>query len=132
MDAIHEEEEHFDNGFEEDDGKCQILYLMIDDGSEPLYDPNQSGIKHSIFFSHMDNEIEELKNDLEVRDDPNVHFIEGDFMSYYTEGEVLGEGTTATVKKCRKNGTEEWYAVKIVHYRDDNEILTLVKKSKPR
>jgi hypothetical protein len=127
MDAIHEEEEQ-DNGFQDQDGMIRIMIDVKDNGSEELFDPNQSGTKHSIFFSQIDNEIEELKIDLEVADDPNVHFIEGDFMSYYTEGDVLGEGTTATVKKCQKNGTEEWYAVKIVHYRDDNEILCLVKK----
>jgi hypothetical protein len=55
-----------------------------------------------------------------------VHFIQGDFGQFYIEDDILGEGTTATVKKCIKRSTNDTYAVKIVHYRDDVEILTLV------
>jgi len=41
----------------------------------------------------------------------------------------LGEGTTGTVKRCQRFCAEEGepdYAVKIVHYRDDLEMLTLI------
>jgi serine/threonine protein kinase len=37
----------------------------------------------------------------------------------------LGEGTSGTVKKCTKNGTNQAFAVKIVRYRGDTEILLL-------
>jgi hypothetical protein len=92
-----------------------------------LYDPNREGFKHSVFFHNVEDEIEDLKKELEVGDDPDIHFIQGDFYNYYTEDDILGEGTTATVKKCFRVETEEVFAVKIVHYRDDLEILILVK-----
>lgn len=78
----------------------------------------------------MENEVEQLKKDLEVENDSDVHFIQGDFYNYYTEQDIIGEGTTGTVKRCMKNGTNDIYAVKIVHYRDDTEMLVMVSYKK--
>jgi hypothetical protein len=84
--------------------------------------------KRHIFMNNLEQDIEELKKDLKVEEDPDIHFIKGNFKDFYSEEEVLGEGTTATVKKCLKIGTNEPFAVKIVHYRDDTEMLVLVKR----
>lgn len=64
---------------------------------------------------------------MEVEDDPDVHFIEGDFFNYYKEMEILGEGTTGTVKKAKKLQNDQEFAIKIVHYRDDTEMLIMVR-----
>ena len=45
---------------------------------------------------------------------------------YYEEGNILGEGTSGTVKKCTKTQTNEAFAVKIVRYRGDTELLHIV------
>jgi len=81
---------------------------------------------HAIFYNNLENEIESLKEDLNVGEDPDIYFIKANFGDYYEEGEVLGEGTTATVKKCFKKSTNEAFAAKIIHYRDDTEMLVLV------
>ena len=65
-----------------------------------------------------------------IGDNPFIHFIKGDFLDYYKEGKTLGEGSTGVVKKCtRVNGTEA-FAVKIVKYRGDSEVLILVREFK--
>jgi len=82
--------------------------------------------KHAIFYNNLEEDIKNLKEDLRVDEYPDIHFIKGNFNDYYEEGDILGEGTTATVKKCYKKGTDDKYAVKIIHYRDDTEMLVLV------
>lgn len=84
--------------------------------------------KHSIFLDTVNYEIEELKKELKIEQHPNIHFIQGSFCKYYKEGEFLGEGTSGVVKKCTKVCTKDEFAVKIVQYKGDMEILTLVKK----
>jgi len=81
--------------------------------------------RHSIFFTSRQDEVEELKEELQVEDNPDIHFIQGNFDAYYEEQEILGEGATGTVKKCIKKGTTQEYAVKVVRYRGDTEILLL-------
>ena len=83
--------------------------------------------RHSIFFTSRLDEVEELKEELQIEDHPDIHFIQGNFDAYYEEQEILGEGASGTVKKCIKKGTDEQYAVKIVRYRGDTEILLLVR-----
>ena len=84
-------------------------------------------IRSSIFLRDVESEIDEIKKDLEVENDPNIHFIRGNFYHNYVEGEILGEGTTGLVKKCIRMRDNVAVAVKIVHYRDDLEVLTLVR-----
>jgi len=85
-----------------------------------------SDYRSSVFLRDVESEIDEIKKDLEVENDPNIHFIRGNFYAYYVEGEILGEGTTGTVKKCIRMSDNVPVAVKVVHYRDDLEVLTLV------
>lgn len=40
--------------------------------------------------------------------------------------EILGEGTSGVVKRCVKVATDEEFAVKIINYKGDDEIKTLV------
>lgn len=84
-------------------------------------------VKHTVFYNNLEGDIESLKEDLQVVDRQDIRFIKGNFGDYYEEQEILGEGTTATVKKCYKKGTDDKYAVKIIHYRDDTEMLVLVR-----
>jgi len=84
-------------------------------------------VKHTVFYNNVENEMESLKQDLQVEDDKDIHFIKGNFKDFYEEMEILVEGTTATVKKCMKKGTDKKYAVKIIHYRGDTEMLVLVR-----
>jgi len=70
--------------------------------------------------------MEELKQDLQVEDGQGVFFIQGNFQTYFQEQEILGEGASGTVKRCIKNETDEVYAVKIMRYRGDTELLSLV------
>ena len=81
-----------------------------------------------IFQRDVESEIEEIKKDLDVENDPHIHFIRGNFYSFYYEGDVLGEGTTGLVKKVTRQDSNEEFAVKVVHYRDDLEILILVRR----
>jgi hypothetical protein len=76
----------------------------------------------------VDREIEELKTELKIDQHSKIHFIQGSFCKYYKEGDILGEGTSGVVKKCSKVCTKEYFAVKIVQYKGDMEILTLVNK----
>ena len=85
-----------------------------------------SDYRSSVFLRDVESEIDEIKRDLEVENDPNIHFIRGNFYAYHVEGEILGEGTTGTVKKCIRMSDNVPVAVKVVHYRDDLEVLTLV------
>ena len=82
--------------------------------------------KHSIFLDTVNYEIEEFKKELKVDENSKIHFIQGSFSKYYKEGDFLGEGTSGVVKKCTKVCTKEEFAVKIVQYKGDMEILTLV------
>ena len=97
-----------------------------DNHSETFVAPKNFKQRHSIFFTSRLDEVEELKEELQVEDHPDIHFIQGNFDAYYEEQEILGEGTSGTVKKCIKKGTNEEYAVKVVRYRGDTEILLLV------
>ncbi len=78
------------------------------------------------FLEGKGNEINELKKDLEIEDNPFIHFIEGNFSNFYKEGKTIGAGTSGVVKKCTKLDTKEIYAVKIVQYKGDLELLTLI------
>ena len=53
--------------------------------------------------------------------------MDNEFSQYYELGPLLGTGTTGTVKKCFnvKNPSEP-FAVKIINYKDDMEILKMV------
>lgn len=84
------------------------------------------GAKEPIFFVDMDKEAEDLKNDLQVDGYSNIHFIRGNFYDYYTEVDILGQGTSGVVKKYVKKDSEDSFAVKIVSYRSDLEMLVLV------
>ena len=59
-------------------------------------------------------------------EDANIFFIENNFNKFYHERETLGEGTSGIVKKCVKVTTEEEFAVKIINFKGDDEIKTLV------
>lgn len=96
------------------------------DGELEDEDTRRKGIIYPVFLVDKRREIEELKEELQVSGDPNIHFIQGDFGSYYAEEEILGEGTSGVVKKCLKIGTSEYYAVKAVNSKNDDEILRLV------
>lgn len=80
----------------------------------------------SIFYDSAESEVEEIKKELKINENSHIHFFKGDFSSFYKEGKILGEGTSGLVKKCAKVDSDEAYAVKIIPYRGDNEILTLV------
>jgi len=67
---------------------------------------------------------------LGIEENPFIQFIKGDFSEYYKEGEILGEGTTGVVKECTKTNNTETFAVKIVQYRGDSEVLILVSTFK--
>lgn len=98
--------------------------------ADTLFYPKQAPPvqRKSIFLNNVESDIQQLKIELDVTNDPDIHFIQGDFYNYYTEKEIIGEGTTGTVKQCFKvNHEETTFAVKIVHYRDDAEMLTMVK-----
>ena len=84
------------------------------------------GAREQIFFVDMEKEVEDLKNDLQVDGCPNIHFIRGNFYDYYAEGDILGQGTSGVVKKYVRKESEESFAVKIVSYRNDLEMLVLV------
>ena len=84
--------------------------------------------KGSIFYDSVESQVEDLKAELGINDDPHIHFFTGQFSVYYREEEILGEGTSGVVKKCMDVKTGEFFAVKIVQYRGDNEILMLVIK----
>lgn len=58
--------------------------------------------------------------------EPHIHYISNSFNNYYEELESLGEGSSAVVKRCRKLSTNEEFAVKIINFRGDDEIKTLV------
>ena len=98
---------------------------------ETLYDPSkeedQSSCYQPLFLKNLDDEVEELKEELQIDENQNIYFIPGDFFVYYEEGDIIGEGTSGTVKKCIKVSTNELFAVKIVRYRGDTELLHLVK-----
>lgn len=80
----------------------------------------------TIFLRSLTNEAEDLKNELQVEDGDNIYFIPGNFSAYYEEKDILGEGTSGTVKECVKNSTQERFAVKITRYRGDTELLHCV------
>ena len=71
--------------------------------------------------------MEELKKELEIEGNQSIYFIQGNFHAYFQEQEILGEGASGTVKRCIRNGTDEVYAVKIMRYRGDTELLSLVR-----
>ena len=75
----------------------------------------------------MDMEIDDLKQELNVADEPDIYFLKGNFKAFYREEETLGEGTSGTVKKCVDLRTDEKFAVKIVMYKNDAEMLHSVK-----
>jgi len=79
-----------------------------------------------VFLLDVDREMRDLKEELQINDDPNIHIINGNFALYYQLGVILGEGTTGTVKKCIKNDTGASFAVKMVNYKNDVEMLVLV------
>ena len=105
----------------------RFFLKIYEDESEANYEntKNQKIIR-PIFHLSKEKEIENLKQDLQVVDDPNIHFIHGDFKTYYKEKEFLGEGTTGTVKRYIKKSTNVAYAVKTIHYKNDEETLRLV------
>lgn len=87
------------------------------------------GIRRPIFTIDPQKEIADLKEELQIKDNPDIHVIQDGFCTYYKECEILGQGTSGIVKKCIKKGTDESYAVKIVNYKNDTELLVLVRLS---
>lgn len=83
--------------------------------------------RQSIFFNNVESEIQDIKDQFAIDEKSNIIFFKGDFSTYYQEDDILGEGTSGVVKKCFKVGTNEPFAVKIVQYKGDSEILGLVK-----
>jgi len=106
----------------------QVNFIHEDGTTEQIEVFDGSPNRHSVFYNNLEYEIESLKQELNVGEDPDIHFIKSNFNDYYEEDEVLGEGTTATVKKCFRNTTREAFAAKIIHYRDDTEMLVLIIK----
>ena len=81
-----------------------------------------------IFLVDVDREIKHLKEELRIHENSNIHIINGNFGLHYQMGQILGEGTSGTVKKCIRNDNGASYAVKIVNYKNDMEMLVLVKQ----
>lgn len=103
--------------------------IPVPESLDNIDSSRDSDHRSGIFQRDVESEVEEIKKDLDVENDPHIHFIKGNFYSFYYEGDVLGEGTTGLVKKCTRKDTNEEFAVKVVHYRDDLEILILVRNS---
>jgi len=77
--------------------------------------------------------VETLKEELQITEqDFDIHFIDGNFADYFTEGKVLGQGASGVVKKYTRVQNGEVYAVKSVRYRGDTERLLLVALFLPR
>lgn len=62
-------------------------------------------------------------------EDPFIFYIENSFHTIYHEMETLGEGTSGVVKRCVKISNNEEFAVKIINFRGDEEIKTLVMRN---
>lgn len=122
--------EDFSNGTLQKEGTTEDTDGMMNQTPKNFESPSSvdSESRQNIFLRNVESEIEEIRRDLGIEMDPNIHFIKGNFYELFTEGPILGEGTTGTVKKCIRNSDNEPVAVKIVHYRDDLEILTLIVK----
>jgi len=84
--------------------------------------------RQNIFFDVAESEIQDIKNQFEIDEKSSITFLKGHFSNYYLEEDILGEGTSGVVKKCFKVGTNEPFAVKIVQYKGDLEILSLIIK----
>jgi serine/threonine protein kinase len=100
--------------------------IKVDTKSSTVYHPKSGGI-----FNHSKRSPQEIFQEIEEEQDPDIHFIndEAEFALTYELGEFLGEGTTGTVKKCHKvHDDTQLFAVKIVDYKGDNEILKLIVK----
>lgn len=103
------------------------LMLDKDEWDSPKTEPKITNQMQPVFLVNIDKDIKDLKEELKVNDDPNIHIINGNFGLYYQMGQILGEGTSGTVKKCVRNDTGASYAVKIVNYKNDMEMLVLVR-----
>jgi len=106
----------------------------LDDNKEDSHENNGSlkflpVLRQNIFFDVAESEIEDMKNQFEIDEKSNITFFKGSFAKFYLEEDILGEGTSGVVKKCFKVGTNEPFAVKIVQYKGDQEILALVNLS---
>ena len=126
---IHEEGHSLDHSINSHHNRlsASVLSGPLVQSLDYLESPSRdSDYRSSVFLRDVESEIDEIKRDLEVEHDPNIHFIRGNFYAYHIEGEILGEGTTGTVKKCIRMSDNTAVAVKVVHYRDDLEVLTLV------
>lgn len=64
--------------------------------------------------------------DEEIED--GIFRIYGTFEKYYDLYEILGEGTSGTVKRAISKRDGKEYAVKITNYRGDEETVVLVKR----
>ncbi len=106
------------------------IYHHIQDEQDAADNTTKSvGIRRPIFVLDPQKDIADLKEELQIKDNPDIHVIQDGFSSYYKECETLGQGTSGIVKKCIKKGTNESYAVKIVNYKNDTELLVLVRSS---
>ena len=107
-----------------------VINIILKDEQDATDNATKSvGIRRPIFVVDPQKEIADLKEELQIKDNPDIHVIQDGFSMYYKECEILGQGTSGIVKKCIKQGTDESYAVKIVNYKNDTELLVLVKFS---
>ena len=58
------------------------------------------------------------------RDD--IFLINGNFKEFYEERETLGQGVSAVVKRCIRRSNKVEYAVKVVNYKQDEELELMV------
>jgi len=93
-----------------------------------LLDRQNTGLSSEfVFLRNQDDDVENLKEELQITEqDFDIHFIEGNFADYFTEGKVLGQGASGVVKKYTRIQDGEVYAVKSIRYRGDTERLLLV------
>jgi len=108
----------------------RLVEEIQEEDTADLLDRQYTGLSSELVFlrSH-DDDVDNLKEELQITEqDYDIHFIDGNFDVYYTEGKVLGQGASGVVKKCTKIQDGDAYAVKNTRYRGDTERLLLMVK----
>ena len=80
--------------------------------------------QQSIFFRNLNWRLTEESKDQEL--ESGIFRIFGTFEKYYSLHEVLGEGTSGTVKRAVSLTDGKEYAAKITNFRGDEETVVLV------